>query len=232
MTDADLDHLALLELVQRDFLDMIDLVPADTPVPTCGTWTVTDLVDHLAEIHHWAAAMARDEDDVPIERAGSPLAEHYARCAHEVTTTLADLGPDAPGRTLDGPGPASFWRRRQLHETLVHLWDLRSAAGLPLDAAPRVWADTVDEVLHVMQPRQVRLGRMPALDVAVDLDALDAGRTWRLGPADAPPRVAVAGSAQALALLLWRRRGHGGPHVAVAGDARALDAVLEHALTP
>lgn len=232
MTDADLDHLAHLELVQRAFADSIDLVPADAPVPCCGDWTVTDLVEHLAEIHHWAAAMARDEDATPPARAGAPLAEHYGASAHEVASTLADLAPDAPARTLDGPGPASFWRRRQLHETLVHLWDLRTAGGLTVDAAPALWADTVDEVVHVMQPRQVRLGRMPALEVAIDLAALDTGGTWRLGPAGVAPDASVAGTAASLALLLWRRRGPGGPHVAVAGDPEALDAALGHALTP
>jgi uncharacterized protein (TIGR03083 family) len=232
MTDADLDHLALLELVQRELHGTIDLVPADAPVPSCGRWTVTELVDHLAGIHHWAAAMARGEDEEPLERGTVPLAEHYARCAHEVTATLAALGPDAPGRTLEGPGPASFWRRRQLHETLVHLWDLRTAGGLGVDAAPEVWADTVDEVVHVMQPRQVRLQRMPALDVPVDLTALDAGRTWRLGPGGVAPRVAVAGSAESLALLLWGRRTPGGPHLAVAGDGAALDGVLAQPLVP
>lgn len=232
MTDADLDHLALLELTQRELLDTIDLVPADAPVPSCGRWTVTDLVEHVAEIHRWAAAMARGEDDVPLVRGSVPLAEHYARCAREVTTTLAALGPDAPGRTLEGTGPASFWRRRQLHETLVHLWDLRTAGGHGVEAAPEVWADTVDEVVHVMQPRQVRLHRMPPLEVAVDLTALDAGREWRLGPAGVAPRAAVAGSAASLALLLWGRRTPGGPHLAVAGDAAALDGVLAQPLVP
>ncbi|GEA89293.1 maleylpyruvate isomerase family mycothiol-dependent enzyme [Cellulomonas cellasea] len=232
MTDADLDHLALLGLAQRDFLAAIDLVPADAPVPACGAWTVADLVDHLAEIHRWAAAMARGEDEVPLERGRAPLAEHYSRCAQELAATLRDLGPDAPCETLEGAGRASFWRRRQLHETLVHLWDLRTAAGLPVDAAPEVWADTVDEVVHVMQPRQVRLGRMPALDVALDLTALDAGRTWRLGTGRDAPHAAVAGSAASLALLLWGRRTPGGPHLAVAGDAAALDRALAQALVP
>ena len=55
----------------------------------------------------------------------------------------------------------SFWHRRQLHETLIHLWDLRTAGGLDLVVEPMLWADTVDEALTVMHPRQVRLGGRP-----------------------------------------------------------------------
>jgi uncharacterized protein (TIGR03083 family) len=232
MTDADLDHLAQLRLVQRAFTDAVEAVHPGTAVPSCGRWDVTDLVEHLAGIHHWAASMARGADETPLDRAGAPLAEHYVRCAEEVATTLDELGPDAPCGTLDGPGTAAFWRRRQLHETLVHLWDLRTAGGLPVEAPPELWADTVDEVVHVMQPRQVRLGRMAALDVAVDLTALDVGRTWRLGPEDAVAHAAVTGTAAALALLLWRRRAAEGPSLAVRGDTAALDRTLTEALVP
>ena len=70
----------------------------------------------------------------------------------ELRTTLRSLDPDAPARTLLERGTVAFWYRRQLHETLIHLGDLRSAGGLDLAVAPVIWADTVDEVVTVMHP--------------------------------------------------------------------------------
>jgi uncharacterized protein (TIGR03083 family) len=232
MSDADLDHLTHLVRTQRAFADSIAAVDPRAAVPTCGRWDVTDLVEHLAEIHHWAAAMARSVDATPLERGARTLTEHYVASAHELATTLTELGPEAPARTLVGPGPASFWHRRQLHETLVHLWDLRTAAGTAPDVSPEVWADTVDEVVTVMQPRQVRLGRAPAIEVAVDLTATDVGTTWRLGPPDDPAAATVRAPAESLALLVWRRITPAHTALTCTGDLDRLHHVLGSALTP
>lgn len=236
-----LDHLRLLALRQDDFLTTIGRVDPRTPVPWCGRWRVRDLVVHVARIHHWAAAQARRERETPLGRGPFDLEELYGRCAQELRDTLAALPADAPAWTLDGPGPAVFWHRRQLHETVVHLWDLRTAGGLPLDVEPVVWADTVDEVVTVMQPRQVRLGRMAPLSTRVRLVAHDAAgtegatRRWALthddGVADAPD-VEVAGPAEAVALLLWGRATPDDRRLTVTGDRDALDAVLAQPLTP
>ena len=104
----------------------------------------------------------------------------------------------------------AFWHRRQLHETLIHLWDLRTAGGLDLVVGPVLWADTVDEAVTVMHPRQVRLGRASAPPVRLGLAATDLDRTWSLSAAaDAPAARAatLTGPAEALALLVWRRIG-------------------------
>ena len=53
----------------------------------------------------------------------------YAQCAAELRSTLESLDPSAPARTLLERGTVAFWYRRQLHETLIHLWDLRTAGA-------------------------------------------------------------------------------------------------------
>ncbi len=129
----------------------------------------------------------------------------------------------------------AFWCRRQLHETLIHLWDLRTAGGLDLVVAPVIWADTVDEVVTVMHPRQVRLGRAPAPPVRLGLAATDLDRTWSLSAAaDAPEARAATlnGPAEALALLVWRRIGLDDPRLSVDGDEAALTAVLADHFVP
>jgi uncharacterized protein (TIGR03083 family) len=231
---APLDHLARLAQVQDAFLATIPVVDPRTPVPWCGRWRARDLVVHLARIHHWAAAQASGGHEVPLGRGPFDLEALYRDCAAELRTTLHGLGPDALGSTLLGSGPVTFWHRRQLHETLVHLWDLRTAGGLTVDEEPAVWADTVDEVVTVMQPRQVKLGRMPRLTRPIDLVATDVDRRWRLDSvADAgDPAVEVHGPASSLALLLWRRTSLDDPALRPVGDRSVLDDALTQALTP
>jgi len=243
MSSGRLDHLAELVEVQDAFLATIGAVDPATPVPWCGDWRVRDLVEHLARVHHWAAAKARSTRETPLGPGPFVLEDLYRECATELRDTLVELGPDAIGSTLLGRGPASFWRRRQLHETLVHLWDLRTAGGLGLEVRPDVWADTVDEVVTVMQPRQVGRGRMARLPSAIELTAIDftathgsptaARRTWRLDTADDGPAVVqVRAPASALALMLWGRRPPDGADVEVVGDEAVLRAALAEPITP
>ncbi|KGM09017.1 maleylpyruvate isomerase N-terminal domain-containing protein [Cellulomonas bogoriensis] len=140
---AGLDHLAELVKVQGAFLDGVRRSDPMARVESCGRWRVRDLVVHLAGVHHWAAAEARSEPEVPLGRGPVDLPHLYEECARELVETLTDLGPDAVCSTLVGRGPASFWRRRQLHETAVHLWDLSHATGaeptLGAEDADRTW---------------------------------------------------------------------------------------------
>jgi uncharacterized protein (TIGR03083 family) len=232
---AALDHLAELVRMQDAFLATIPEVDPHTPVPWCGSWEVRDLVEHLAGIHHWAAAQARDVAETPLGDGPFDLEVLYRDCAAELRAALRSLAPDAVGSTLLGRGPATFWRRRQLHETLVHLWDLRAAAGLSLEVEARVWADTVEEVVTVMQPRQVRLGRMPPLSQPIELVASDVEGRWRLdsdASTDRPAAARVEGPAASLALLLWGRTSPDDSALQSTGDRSLLDDALAQPLTP
>lgn len=239
--------LDALAAAQDAFARLLDAADPGAPVPACAPWTVTELGLHLAGVHRWAAGMARGVDDAgdePTAEARRPAALRatYREQAAALLATLRALPADAPALTLDGPGVAAFWHRRQVHETLVHLHDLAGAAGVPhpLDD-PALWADTVDEVVTVLTPRQVRLGRMRPLGAPVALVAADAGRSWELGgvaarasgdggPAGA--RVTVAGPARTLALLLWGRTTADDAALGVTGDRTALDEALARPLTP
>lgn len=233
------DRLALLARLQDAFLADVPDADPRAPVPACRRWRVRNLVEHLGRIHHWAAAQARRRQETPLGRGPFDLAPFYAEQAAELRTTLAGLDPDARAWTLlesDDPGSTvRFWHRRQVHETLVHLHDLRAATGRAVDdVAPDVWADTVDEVVAVMQPRQVRLGRTAPLDPGVELVATDAGRTWMLGQGSTSA-ARVAAPARELALVLWGRLGpdpEAVPGPAVDGDRAALEAALAARITP
>jgi uncharacterized protein (TIGR03083 family) len=235
MAHVSLDHLAALGDAQRRFLTTLASADPESPVPTCAPWRVADLALHLGGVHWWAAAMALGVDLDPHEpaepRDTSTLVGFYAWAAAELRSTLAVLGPHAPCATLVGPGQASFWGRRQLHETLVHLWDLQVALGADVDDSPHdeAWVDTVAEVVDTMTPRQVRLGRIALPAQAVELVA--PGRSWRLGP-DLRAAATVHGRPRDLALLLWGRLVPGDRSLHVSGDAAAVDRLFSLRLTP
>ncbi|MGI5187425.1 maleylpyruvate isomerase N-terminal domain-containing protein [Promicromonospora sp. CA-289599] len=244
-----LDHLTLLARFQDDFLAAVPDADADARVPACGDWTVRGLVEHLAEVHHWAADNARGVKGRGLGGGPFDLAPHYAAQAATLREAFAEIDPDSTGRVLThpepmGPGPVRFWHRRQTHETLVHLHDLlaaragASSVGL-VGAEPAVWADTVDEVVTVLQPRQVGLGRMTPLRRPVALLAtdVDGTRTWVLGaPGERAEEVApftvVSGPAEGLALMLWRRLTPAEAGLTVEGDRTGLDAALAEPIVP
>lgn len=246
-----MDHLRALAEYQQQFLATTRRADLATPIPWLGRWTVEKLVVHLARIHHWAAGQARREQESPLGRGPFDVPQLYTECAAELRETLAELDPDARAWALidDGlpkaeqTGAVRFWHRRQAHETLVHLWDLRTAIGEPLatdgfEPGDEAWLDCLDEVVTVMHPRQLRLERaaLPAARIVFRPDGADASLTLR-GAADDAPLVTIAGPAQSLALLAW---GRGVPDddrlaaegVEVEGDRPLTEVVVRAGLTP
>ncbi len=237
----DIDELAALRSYQQQFAVSIPLVDADARVPWCGDWMVRDLVLHLAGVHHWAAAKAARQPEPPLELDRSDLASAYAACATELYDTLTTLVPDAPADTLldDGlplerrpAGTVRFWHRRQALETLIHLWDLRSAGGLPFEPGPDAWLDCLDEVVTVMHPRQLRLDRIAAPVVRVRLVATDVPADYALDRSPEGQGVIVTGPIRSLALLAWGRVAPSDPSLAIEGDRDGLATVLAAGLTP
>jgi uncharacterized protein (TIGR03083 family) len=243
------DRLDLLATLQGAFADAVDRARPGAPVPGLGSWGVRDLVAHLAGVHHWAAGMAAGDPGRPdhLPADDDRLGAHYRAHAAALHATLAGLPPDARCDTLDGPGPTSFWHRRQVHETLVHLHDLQAAVSgartpgvldgvVPVD--PTVWADGVDEVVTMFEPRQVRLGRMAPLPRTVALHATDTGDRWVLGAQEdgrdtaERPAATLAAPARELVLVLWRRAAPDAVGAAVTGDRGAAADALARPVTP
>lgn len=235
-----LGYLETLYDYQDEFLAAISETDPTTPVPWCGSWTVEDLVIHLAGVHRWAAGQARREAVAPLGTGPFDLAALYARCADELRGTLAELDADAPAWTLgdDGlpeaerSGTVGFWHRRQMLETLVHAWDLRVAGGRDFDPGPEAWLDCLDEVVTVLHPRQVRLGRIEPPTTRIRFDPDEGSSLLLLGVPDGAVEVTIGGPARSLALLAWGRTGAADPALAVVGDLDALEALLAAGLTP
>jgi uncharacterized protein (TIGR03083 family) len=237
-----LDRDTYLAVLARDaaaFTDLLRHADLDAAVPDCPDWTVADLASHLGGVHRWAreAVIAGAPGDEPVgPRERDALVAWFEEGAGLLVETLTATDTDAPCWTF-GPRPrtASFWVRRQPHETAMHLRDLRRALGAPASMDPLFAADGVDELVTVFFPRQVRLGRIAPLAAGVRLTATDVpDAPWVLAGDGTAPSAAydatMSGTAECLLLWAWGRTG--GAEPAIEGDPAAVAAARAAAIAP
>ena len=134
--------------------------PSTVPVPSCPDWSLHDLAVHLGIVYAWVAVVVKtDPDDRPGRRElprpaeGEPVGDYLLARLDEVLGTLKAVPDDALrwNFVAGGRAPASFWWRRQLHETAIHRVDAELATGLPVTAfEPVLAADGVSEYLELM----------------------------------------------------------------------------------
>jgi uncharacterized protein (TIGR03083 family) len=232
-------YLASLDRDMRGMVEVLRSADLALPVPDCPGWTLADLGRHLAEVHSWARGIvttgaAGEPDEIttdPRELAGA-----YRDQAAQLLETLRSTDPAAPVWTM-GPPPrqASFWVRRQAHETAMHLGDARRALGLDSPMSTELAADGVDEVVTVFFPRQVRLERIAPLAHGLRLVLTDVpGAAYTLaGDGTDPDALVVAtvsGTAYDVLHALWHRGGI--ERLEVDGDGIAVLTTFATALTP
>jgi uncharacterized protein (TIGR03083 family) len=198
----------------------------------------------IAEIVRTRAAQripfdAVPDSQYPAERGAQ--AAWVTAGAERMIAAVTDAGP-AEVWAFGKMAPATFWARRQAHETMMHRADAELAAGRGVVLDTALAADGIDEWLSmVADPRYGRLspgavlppGAVLHLHAAGDLDDRgdrDGARDWLVsanadgiavrdgnGPAD----VTVAGRPGPLLLVLVRRLPPDEENVSVTGD-RAL----------
>lgn len=133
----------------------------DAPVAACPGWDVARLIGHLGRVHGWGASFLSLGPDGGEPDAGSrpptgpAIFDWYRERLDALVAELDRHDPDEPARTFAGLDTASFWHRRQAHETAVHRWDLQSAVAPgqadPIDAT--LAEDGIDEWLTLFVPR-------------------------------------------------------------------------------
>jgi uncharacterized protein (TIGR03083 family) len=207
LTSNEHDWLSLLRDYMARFADIVSQADLNAPITFCPGWSLRDLVVHLGGVHQWAAhavveGNANLQAETP-ERVRPELDEWYRRHSSTLLDVLAQRPPEAPAWTLDVLDPsAGFWWRRQVHETALHTWDAEEALGEPRPIDPALAWDGVVEVVDVLYPRQLRLGRIAPLAGAVRLLALDAPGDITLGSGEPTE---VRATAEQLLRLLWHR---------------------------
>ena len=168
------------------------------------------------------ATRASSPEPAPAEDAAG-LAAWYLLHASALIDVLAARPAEAPAWTLDRDDrTAGFWRRRQVHEVTMHLWDAEHALGVARPIEPELAWDGVAEVVDILYPRQVHLGRTTPLATAVCLKATDLDDSIVMGDGDP---VDVVAPAEVLLRTLWHRSTHDEI------DAHAVE-LLSGAVTP
>jgi len=191
------------------------------PVPTCGDWTLGDLVWHLARVQYfWTHVMATRPSppgnyEAPERPSDARLVANLRNATVGLVGELATADPEDAAWSWSEDHRVAFTLRRQTHEALVHCVDGLLSLGHDLpDISPRLAADGVDEVVQVMLERPIGTG-------PVEIHATDTGDRWQL---DLPGGAAtIAGRAADLDLWLWGRAKTW--PLSVTGDASQVEAV-------
>ncbi len=230
-----MDSAAYLAHLRHDLAAFQECLAGDlaAPVRPCGDWTLYDLADHLGQGNMWAAVAVteqRGDYQGPAAPHDPPALASWFSGTAGVLLAALDTDPSASAWTIAPPPTAGFWQRRRCLETLVHRWDAEHALGRAGQLDPVLADDGVAEVVDVIAPRQVRLGRRGAPAHAVRLCAGDTGSAWILGPGE--PVATVRATAASLLLLLWGRLPADDPAIAWDGDRQSAQAALGGALVP
>lgn len=210
--------------------DVLDANDPMTPVPTCGEWTLADLVWHLSEVQlFWCHVIGNRPEgpetyDRPARPADDALASLLRQTAAELVDLLHEADADDHAWSWSEDHTVGFTVRRQVHESMIHAIDglLAGAAPLP-DVSPHLAADGIDELVNVMLTGTPEWAAFEPSGEVVELVALDSGDQWALRPGTivgteptSGKRVELAGyeldseaiptatiEAPALDLLLW-----------------------------
>ena len=220
------------------------------PVPTCPEWTIQQLFRHVGRGDRWAAQIVGEKRDSPADPRQVPngkppedldgAIEWFHEGVRTLVDAVADTGPDTPVWTFTGPQPASWWIRRRLHESTVHLADAELALGIPYHERPDLAADGVSEWLALIAARPA--GPTSPLDDgatlhlhAAEADLGSAGEWFIRGDEGAvvwdhrhaKADTAVRGQATNLLLAISRRKTAEDADIEILGDRQVWDTWLE-----
>ena len=232
-----LDHLSRIPGELDRFVAALDTGPLSAPIGACPGWDVAQLGTHVAFVHRWATeavltAESPPRDRIPPAPTGPAALVRWVRDGGAaLLEALARVPPDAPTwHPFPAPQTAGVWRRRQLHELVVHRWDAQEAVGGPDPIEPAVASDGIDEYFSMMLMRRIIRdgGALPQSSLHVHCTDTEGewlvssdGSQLDLRREHAKGEAALRGSAEALLLSLWGRR-HRAP-VEVVGDQAVAD---------
>jgi uncharacterized protein (TIGR03083 family) len=224
-----MDTSRFLECLAADYDRMRSVAGRDlsAPVPSCPGWTVTELVNHLAEVYlhksecirlndfprPWPPDFSAEEPVALLDRAYATLVAAFDR--HQ---------PADPARTWYEPDQTvGFWIRRMAQESVIHRVDAELALGEPIAPIPADLAtDGIDEVLDLFLSYGTRTWAEefgPLLSEVLGYRVLvrSGGSSWLVTTAsqgvevapggDGPADAIVSGEPDAVLLWLWARGG-------------------------
>jgi uncharacterized protein (TIGR03083 family) len=151
---------ALVEQTEQ-FADTASRAAAETPVPTCPDWTLSQLVEHVGQTQHWVASIvatrASDPSQLPTTYATLPVdqdawAPWLAEGASLLAAACVEAGEDAPvwNPAGDGRSGIQFWLPRVLAETIVHRADAAATADVAYQLDAELAARAITDHLTMM----------------------------------------------------------------------------------
>lgn len=233
--------------------DVVASAPLETPVPTCGEWTLADLAHHLVEVQYFWCHIIGQRPSGPesFERPELPAEGHEAALratSARLIRLLSTADPDDAAWSWSDDHTVGFTIRRQIHEAMVHGIDGVLAVSAELPAVPpRLAADGIDELVEVMLtgiPEWATF--LPAIQV-VQVETTDTGDRWTMSlgevsgtsaqtgitydglpaadrvPDDMAPDLVISGRSLDLLLWLWGRSPLEG--LTLDGDVAIADAL-------
>lgn len=227
------DYLELVAAVRREGSALIAAAGQglEQSVPTCGEWTVADLVEHMVTLWlFWAdnvEARRTEPGPRPSMPAGDPLVV-AADALDALVEALSACTAETPvWNWSNQPHTAYFVARRMAHELAIHRYDAQRAFDVAQPVDPELALDGLDELADVILPRvAMREGvELPATIALVATE--EGGSSWVLsGTARAavgtPADVTVRGTPSALLLAAYNRIPWSS--LSIEGDAAALEA--------
>ena len=212
-------YLAVLAAEVAAFLPACERAGFSAPVPPCPGWSVSDLVWHLTEVHHFWSWIVEGGHASPegYERPARPtdhgaLAALHDSTARHMIDVLAAPDPEVPVWSWSDDRTVGFVLRRMAHETAVHRIDADQASGSPAEMDASLASDGIDEFLeHFLADGSAAVA---AVGGSVHLHCADAAGEWTVRPAangwdltreHAKGDCALRGRAIDLLMVLWRR---------------------------
>jgi uncharacterized protein (TIGR03083 family) len=212
------EYLKILRAEGDAFADSVQNA-LTAPVVSCEPWVGADLLWHMVEVHYsWKfivqSHLMDPEKYVPREKpSDDDMLQEYRDGLHELIDVLSTTDASRPCWTWAGVRDVAWVIRRMAHETAVHAWDARCAAGVESQIPAALASDGIDEFVFVMLDN-VREGEL-ALAGSVHLHCTDVDGEWLIVPTSdgalqvtrehAKGACALRGSAHDLLMALWRR---------------------------
>jgi uncharacterized protein (TIGR03083 family) len=136
-------------------------IDLDVAVPTCGDWTMRDLLAHVGSVYRRATTAVTERATTQVGWVSPPddlpdVSAYLAEALDDLVHALSDSDAQAPVWNWSGDNQtAQFWARRMAHESAVHRYDAQRAHGLaqPIDAD--LACDGMDELVDLVLPRIV-----------------------------------------------------------------------------
>ncbi|MGD0945609.1 MAG: maleylpyruvate isomerase family mycothiol-dependent enzyme [Acidimicrobiales bacterium] len=236
-----LEHCDLLEGEVERFAALVETAPLSMSVPSCPEWTVGDLALHLGTVHRWAEHLVRVRAPrrIPSSEMGldsGPVdGEWVRRGGTALLRTLRAADPAASMWAWGSDQHVRFWSRRQLHETLVHRFDLELAGGGSPAAPAHLAADTIDEFLGNLATAEYfspKVARLRGNGERILFRTTDTAHSWTVGLhpdrfdvgiGERSATATLSGSAATLSLVLYRRLALAASGLDVAGRRDLVD---------